>query len=311
MKATKRSLFDIAANLADDRFIPDLKNVLKRAKDYNVNKLLLGGTYLEDSKRSYEISLMDENYYCTVGIHPCRAAQYVLDKKTFEEYALETEKLIQNCKKGKIVAIGECGLDYDRFSFAGKDFQLKFVPHFYLSGCRAFPIHFDWAKKYNLPMYLHERSSNGDFSKLVKENRGKFTTGVVHSFTGEPELMKELVGMDLFIGVTGCSLKTQANMDMVKQIPLDRILLETDSPYCTIRPSFPSFKMVKTQFKPAPKCQKVTEADTILRNRNEPCAIVQVLEVVAALKGISDDELAKASWDNSLRVFGIPAAPAI
>ncbi len=96
-------------------------------------------------------------------------------------------------------------------------------------------------------MYLHSRSTQGDFARLVKENRHKFSTGVVHSFTGDMEELEQLLAMDLYIGVNGCSLKTQENCDVVKQIPIDRMLLETDCPYCEIRNSHASAKFVKTQ----------------------------------------------------------------
>ena len=293
MKAKFR-LFDIAANVADERYVADLTHVLSRAKVYGVEKLLMGGTYLEDSQRSYELSLLDPNYYCTAGIHPCRAAQHIQEHKTLEEYFASIEKIIQAATKGKLVAVGECGLDYDRFTYADKESQLK-----------AFPPHFDLAKKYGLPMYLHERSTNGDFCKIVKENRGKFSTGVVHSFTGTVELMKELISLDLYIGINGCSLKTKENLEMVKEVPLDRLLLETDSPYCTIRSSFPSHKFIKTQFKQVKK--PTSDMDSIYRDRNEPCTTVQVLEVVSAIKGIPEEDIAKAAWENSLKVFSIPS----
>ena len=116
-------LFDIAANLADDRYNTDLDFVLKRAKEYGVEKLLLGGTYLADCVKSYKISLLNDNYYCTMGLHPCRANEPSIQKKSTAEYFAELEKLIQGCQKGKLVGIGECGLDYDRFSYADKAAQ--------------------------------------------------------------------------------------------------------------------------------------------------------------------------------------------
>jgi len=293
---SKIKLFDIAANLADESFKPDINNVFARAKKYGVEKLLMAGTYIEDSKRSYELSLLDSDYYCTAGIHPCRATQPIVEKKTYEEYFAELEKLIENANKEKLVAVGECGLDYDKFSYADKESQLK-----------AFPPHFDIANKYKLPMYLHERNTGGDFCKMVKANRSKFTTGVVHSFTGPIDLMKEIVSMDLYIGVTGCSLRTEKTMDMVKEIPLDRLLLETDSPYCRIRPSWPSNKLIKTEIPRVKGKKLVPEPDAIFKDRNEPCALVQILEIVSTIKGVSKEEIAKASWNNSLKVFGITA----
>jgi TatD DNase family protein len=92
---------------------------------------------------------------------------------------------------------------------------------------RCFPVHFDWAQKYNLPMYLHSRNCKTDFLRIVKENRHKFTNAVVHSYTGDEEELLALLGMGLYIGVNGCSLKTPENVEIVKKIPLDRIMLES------------------------------------------------------------------------------------
>ena len=88
-------------------------------------------------------------------------------------------------------------------------------------------MHFALAEKFNLPMYLHSRNCKQDFLRILNENRGRFSTGVVHSFTGDLDEMQQLVKMGLYIGVNGCSFKTQDNIEVVKQIPLDRILLET------------------------------------------------------------------------------------
>ena len=96
---------------------------------------------------------------------------------TVEDYQARIESTIEEFKdRSKLVAIGECGLDYDRFNYADKETQ-----HL------AFPFHFDLAEKYNLPMYLHSRATEGDFTRIVKEHRDKFPTGVVHSYTGDKE----------------------------------------------------------------------------------------------------------------------------
>lgn len=116
----------------------------------------------------------------------------------------------------KCAAIGECGLDYDRLEYAPMDVQLK-----------VFPMHFDLAQKHGLPMYLHSRNCKADFMKMVKDNRHKFSTGCVHSYTGDLDELKQLLAMDLYIGVNGCSLKTPENVEVMKHIPLDRLMLES------------------------------------------------------------------------------------
>ncbi len=177
--------------------------------------------------------------------------------------------------KDKFVAVGECGLDYDRLEYASKEAQLL-----------AFEPHFDIAQKHNLPMYLHSRATGMEFVDIVKANRHKFPTGVVHSFTGTLEEMKELVDMGLYIGINGCSMKTDENCELVKQVPLNRLMIETDCPYCDIRNSHAGAKHVKTIFprKDKSKYQPTSTEFSIVKDRNEPCTIVQVVEVIAALK---------------------------
>jgi hypothetical protein len=89
---------------------------------------------------------------------------------------------------------------------------------------------------------------------IVKENRSKFENGLVHSFTGDEEELNQLLSLDLYIGVNGCSLKTPENLEIVKKIPLDKIVLETDSPYCDIRNTHAGAQYIKTKF---PRCRKV------------------------------------------------------
>ena len=84
-------------------------------------------------------------------------------------------------------------------------------------------------------MYLHNRNTGQDFFDLVQKNRSKFGKGVVHSFTGTEDELKKILELDLFVGINGCSLKSKENIEVLKQVPLDKLMLETDSPYCEIR----------------------------------------------------------------------------
>ena len=195
-----------------------------------------------------------------------------------EEYFVQIDQFIENATPGKIIAIGECGLDYDRYEFADKTCQLE-----------AFEPHFRLTEKYNLPMYLHSRATGQEFNDIIRQNRQRFPTGVVHSFTGTLEEMQQLCELDLFIGVNGCSMKTAEQCEVVKVIPLDRMMIETDCPYCDIRNSHASAQHVKTKFpsKKKDKYNPAAEEFAIVKDRNEPCTIVQVIEVIAALKGIT------------------------
>ena len=155
------------------------------------DRFLLAGGRVKDTIRSNELSEYYEGCYTTLGVHPCRSAE-VAPASFAEELWTHYEAM-----KSKIVAIGECGLDYDRFNYADKDTQLA-----------VFPPHFDLAERTGLPMYLHSRATEGEFNRLVRENRSRFSGGVVHSFTGDLEDLNEILAMDLYVGVNGCSLKT-------------------------------------------------------------------------------------------------------
>ena len=107
----------------------------------------------------------------------------------------------------------------------------------------------------------------------------------------------------MYIGVNGCSLKTPENLEVVKKIPLDRLMLETDCPYCDIRNSHASAKLVKTPFQKVAK--EKYKGDKMNKDRNEPCTMIQVAEVVASLHNTSEEEVIALAWENSLRMFNI------
>lgn len=264
---------------------------------FGVQKYLFAAGYIEDARVSLDLAKKGADFYSTIGVHPCRANEIytsVLGRKNFkfanvgqkerqellDKYFDEIDRFILEAPKGKVVAIGECGLDYDRLEFADKESQhLAFEPHFKLT------------EKHNLPMYLHSRATGDEFASIIRANRHRFPTGVVHSFTGDLSEMEQLVEMGLFIGVNGCSMKTEQNCEVVKSVPLDRLMIETDCPYCDIRNSHASAQHVKTKFprKAKDKYDPSNEEApfAVVRDRNEPCTIVQVVEVVAALKGIT------------------------
>jgi len=170
-------------------------------------------------------------------------------------------KKFLDSSRDKIAAIGECGLDYDRLNGATKEDQQK-----------VFEAHFDLAEEYKLPMYLHSRAAGQDFYRIVKANRARFSGGVVHCFTGTREELKELLSLDLYIGVTGLSFKTDAQLAMVKEIPPERLMIETDAPFCDVKESFAGAKYIKTVFPEASREQYNPEK--LVKGRNEPCTVV-------------------------------------
>ena len=161
-----------------------------------------------------------------------------------------------------------------------------------------------------LPLFLHSRAAAEDFEEALRPRlAGLPRKGVVHSFTGTREEMEALVGMGLHIGVNGCSLKTEENLEVVKAIPLDRLQLETDGPWCEIRPSHASFARCLKDDPEAPVMPKAVKKEkwtgqNMVKGRNEPCTIGLVAHVVARVKGISVAEVCEAAWRNSAGMFG-------
>jgi TatD DNase family protein len=164
--------------------------------------------------------------YATVGVHPCTA-------KSFDTYPAGPTAMLNALKElarssaaeGHTVAFGEIGLDYDRLFMSPKDQQLKY-----------FEAQLDVATELQLPLFLHMRAAAEDFERLLKPRLSNLPkSGLVHSFTGSLEEMRSLVDLGLHIGVNGCSLKTEENLLVVKEIPLDRLHVETDGPWVRAR----------------------------------------------------------------------------
>lgn len=160
--------------------------------------------------------------YATVGVHPCSA--HIFDSYECGPEALlhDLEALALEAKEaGHATAFGEIGLDYDRFYLCGKEQQLKY-----------FEAQLDVAVKVQLPLFLHSRAASDDFERLLVPRLSQLPKkGLVHSFTGTIEEMERLVAMGLDIGVNGCSMKTEENLDVVRAIPLERMQIETDGPW--------------------------------------------------------------------------------
>lgn len=128
---------------------------------------------------------------------------------------------LKSKEEGHTVAFGEIGLDYDRLFLSPKDQQLKY-----------FDAQLDLAVELHLPLFLHSRAASEDFERLLSSRLPKLPKkGLVHSFTGTMEEMERMVALGLDVGVNGCSLKTEENLEVVKAMPLDRIQIETDGPW--------------------------------------------------------------------------------
>ncbi|KAK4419446.1 putative deoxyribonuclease TATDN1 [Sesamum alatum] len=295
-------MIDIAVNFTDSMFrgmyngkqyhVADIATVLSRAWSAGVDRIIVTGGSLEESKEALAIAETDARLFCTVGVHPTRCKEFddSGDPEKHFEALLSLAK--EGVEKGKVVAIGECGLDYDRLHFCPPEVQKKY-----------FQKQFELAYATKLPMFLHMRAAAEDFCNILEQNKHRFCSGVAHSFTGSAQDRDRLLSFsNLYIGVNGCSLKTTENLDVVKGIPLERMMIETDSPYCEIKNTHAGINFVKSSW-PSKKKEKY-DPDCIVKGRNEPCLVRQVLEVVAGCKGISDvDQLSKTLYHNTCRVF--------
>ncbi|KAE8448923.1 hypothetical protein EG329_008719 [Mollisiaceae sp. DMI_Dod_QoI] len=240
-KVYKPRYIDIGINLTDPVFTGlyhgtqrhpnDLSSVLQRAKEVGCEKLIVTGSDLHESRKAIQLAKDHPGtIYATIGVHPCNCTQFtsspspsiILDE--LRTLALEAKS------SSHAVAFGEIGLDYDRLSLCPKETQLQY-----------FASQLLLAIEIQLPLFLHSRAAHSDFVRILREFEERLPRrGVVHSFTGTREEMWELVGMGWDIGVNGCSMKTQENCEVVREVPLGRLQVETDGPWCEMRGSHKS-----------------------------------------------------------------------
>lgn len=293
---------DIGANLLDPMFVgvyrdkprheSDLDDVLERAWSNHVDRMLVTAGTLDEAVRALELARKDTRTFSTVGVHPTRCNEFGETEESLQEYLEKLREVVKDgMADGTVAALGELGLDYARIEFCDKDSQK-----------RGFLAQLRLAEETGLPLFLHNRETGTDLLDLLRENRNRFSRGVVHSFDDTIDLVEKFIGLDLYIGINGCSLKKEENLNVVKAIPLDRILLETDCPWCDVRATHAGSGYIKTTF--PTKKEKQFERGCCVKNRYEPCHIIQIAEIVAGVKGISVEEVAEMTSQNAYDVFG-------
>lgn len=291
-------IIEIGANLTDPMFQgvyngsakhqADLNNVLERGWSAGLQKVIITCGTIFDCEQAFQIANTHEKLYATVGCHPTRCGEFEADP---DGYMTSLCNQIDQ-HRDKVVAIGECGLDYDRLNFCEKDTQKKY-----------FEQQLKLAEKYQLPLFLHCRNAHDDFFDILMNNLDRIPKrGVVHTFDGSLENAQKLIELGFYIGINGCSLKTEDNLKVAADIPDDRIMVETDSPWCEIRPSHAGSKFIKTKF-PAVKKKEKWDKDMLIAGRCEPVMITQVLEVLAGIKNKPMEQLAEQYYNNTMKVF--------
>lgn len=259
-------LVDIGANLTHDSFDQDRDAVVQRAAAAGVTRLIVTGASADGSRAALELSRdYAGQLFATAGVHPHHA----------DDFGNETRELLRDLARAdEVVAIGECGLDFFR-NFSAQDAQRH-----------AFAQQLDIAVETGKPVFLHQRDAHDGFLALLSERMRDLEGGVAHCFTGTAKQMHEYLELGLYIGITGwiCDERRgQALQAAVTELPLDRVLLETDAPYLLPRnlPDKPSGR------------------------RNEPAWLPHILQTLAGYMRRPADEIAAAATRNAEKLFGL------
>ena len=256
-------LFDSHCHLDDKAYRKDVEHVIERAQQSSVTRLMTVGVNKKTAVRAVSLAESHPNLYASVGFHPHDARHCHPDALDF---------MITLSESPKVKAWGEIGLDYNRMYSPREDQEKWFM--------RQLQI----AAELKLPVIFHERDTNGRFLEILKTDFKNENAGVVHCFSGTAREMKHYLDLGLYIGITGILTLRARGADlreMVRQIPANRMVVETDAPYLT----------------PAPEKYHT--------RRNEPAFVRSVLLKLAEVREEDPDQLADTIWDNTNRLYRI------
>lgn len=252
--------FDTHAHLNAEQYNEDLQEVIDRALSEGISNIVVVGFDRPTIEKAMELTEQYEFIYACVGWHPVDAIDMT------EEDLLWIEELSSH---PKVVALGEMGLDY-YWDKSPKDIQKE-----------VFRKQIRLAKKVKLPIVIHNRDATSDIVEILKEEGAGEVGGIMHCFSGSPEIAQECVDMNFYISLGGPVTFKNAKKpkEVADVIPLEKLLIETDCPYLT----------------PHPHRGK----------RNEPSYVKLVAEQIADIKGLSTEEVAQATTENAKKLFGI------
>ncbi|MCB9880313.1 MAG: TatD family hydrolase [Planctomycetes bacterium] len=257
-------MIDIGVNLTSSKFDGDRAAVVDRARHAGVETLVITGTNV---RSSVEAASLSETFdaYSTAGVHPHDA----------KDWDVETWDCIKTlCRHERVVAIGECGLDFDR-NYSPPTAQRD-----------AFEQQLGLARELGMPLFLHERSAHDAMIEMLEPIRGDLREVVVHCFTGTRVQLDRYLALDLHIGITGWVCDERRGTELyaiVKDIPHDRLMLETDAPW-----------LLPRTLRPKPKS-----------GRNEPAFLSEIVRAVARARSEPEDVIARATTATARRFFGL------
>ena len=257
-------LIDIGCNLTHDSFDVDRDRVIQAAFDAGVTRMIVTGASAVGSQAARQLAKdWPGRLFATAGVHPHRAS----------DYDDATDRLLSELAgRSNVVAIGETGLDYFR-DFSPREAQRS-----------SFEQQIRIAIDTGLPIFLHQRDAHDDFVAILREHRDALSDVLVHCFTGSKAELHECLDMDCFIGITGwiCDERRGTHMkDYMKDIPSNRLMIETDAPYLKPRNLRPKIKS----------------------HRNEPRLLPWILGTLAACRDEHPEELAQATTRNARAFF--------
>ncbi|KWU68288.1 TatD family hydrolase [Priestia sp. YIM B13446] len=253
-------LFDTHVHLNAEQYEDDLQEVINRALEKGVQNMVVVGFDEPTIKKAIQIAETYDFIYASVGWHPVDAIDMT------DEHLAWIEELAQH---PKVVALGEMGLDY-HWDKSPKEVQKD-----------VFRRQIRLARKVNLPIIIHNRDATEDVVTILKEEHVEEVGGIMHCFTGSIEVAKQCMDMNMYISFGGPVTFKNAKKpkEVATELPLDKLLIETDCPYLTPHP--------------------------FRGKRNEPGYVSYVAEQIAELKGITYEELADITTANAKKLFGI------
>jgi len=264
-------IVDIGANLTHPSFAGDLPAVLARARHAGVAAIVVTGTSVDGSRAAQALAGQHREgdrhvkLYATAGVHPHDAGRF--DAGTIPA-------LRALFAHPEVIAVGECGLDFNR----------NYSPHPAQEEC--FMEQIELACELGKPLFLHSRDAHPRFADILRGYRGRLPGAVAHCFTGEAAELRAYLDLGLHVGITGwiCDERRGRHLHaLVREVPSDRLMIETDAPYLTPR-----------SMRPQPKSR-----------RNEPAFLPHVLATVAEALGRPVVDVARTTTDNARRLFGL------